>query len=769
MSRSSRIFHLRQFIGLVALVVAWVGGLVPAEGRAAQEKDPSEPAASKRQAWIVRVPLPIGSQTVQQLEQTLENLAKRAPAVVRPEERPIVLLEFATDRGQNGAGSRLADCMALARFLSGGEMKRLMTVAWIPRPVSEGLPVLPGDPPRLPPGLYGHAVLVAVCADAIVLDREMELGLADLDQPDRADPLAIDIYRNLAGQRLTLPLELVQSMIDPATSLYAVRTSAGEELVNQEKLKELEARGDLAETTTLAEPGKTARFNGSVLQRIAPGCSVVDGRNGLSARYQIDLSRIESEGAGPGRNLRGVRQEMNGYLDSQAVQLAIRSIEKQIRRPDQPANLVIVSLDSPGGDVDACLELARFLSGFDPDQVRTAAWVGKEARGPAALVALSCDHLLAGPEAVLGGAWEPGLEAGALERLGPELARLAEAEQRDPALLSLLLDPEGEVNRYRNRQTGQVRWMTTAEKDSSEAAEDWVILGPVDLREGLKVAEAEQDGIVRALAGSADEVDVFYQLESPAVVLVPTRTDAFLMKLARFLASPLISIWLMFFGFSLLMTELSQPGLGLPGFLGTICLALYFWSHYLGGSAEWFEIILFVVGVGCILVEIFLLPGFGIFGIAGIMMTVASIVLAAQSFVIPRNSEELAQLPWSLLMVVGAGGGILGAAWAIQRYLPETPYFNRLVLQPPKPDFGDDKELLAASRLPKVGDQGVTVTRLIPAGKARIGGRVWNVLTDGIAVDPQREIEVVEAAGNRILVRPVGGTPDPASKRGERV
>lgn len=736
----------QRSVWLLAVLSFQAGGLPASMAQEGEDRKP-------RQAFVVRVSLPIGSQTVQQLESVLGDLAGRSSAVVRPEERPVVILEFATDRGQNGSGSRLADCMALARFLSSPEMNRLLTVAWVPRAGVAAVAPLPGDPPRIPDGLYGHAVLVAVCADAIALDQGMELGQADIDASTRADPLAIDIYRNLAGQRLTVPLPVVQSMIDPAVTLYAVRTADGEDLVDRKKLAELEATGAVTETTTLAEAGRTARYGGPLLQRIAPSCMAVDGIAGLSARYGVDLSRIESEAAGPGGALRGIRQELNGFIDSQMAQVAIRAIQKRTREQGA-VNLVILSIDSPGGDTDACLELARFIAGFDPDQVRTAAWVGDEARGPAALIALACDHLLARPDSVLGGVWKPGMEPEELERWMPELERIAALKRRDPALLTAMLAPDLEVNRYRNRTTGQVRWMTPAEKEATAGSADWQVLGAAVAGDGLTAAAAEQDGILRALAGTAAEVDVYYQLETPATVLTPTKTDAFLLSFARKLASPGISVFLMFFGFSLIMTELSQPGLGLPGFLGTVCLALYFWSHYLGGSAEWFEILLFLVGLAFILIEMFVLPGFGFFGIAGILMVVVSIVLAAQTFVIPHTSEELAQLPFSLLMVVGAGSGMVGAAFAIRRFLPETPYFNRLMLKPPVPDFRAE-ELLASGRLPAIGARGTAVTRLIPAGKARIGGRVWDVLTEGIAVDPQQEVEVIAATGNRIVVQPV--------------
>ena len=66
---------------------------------------------------------------------------------------------------------------------------------------------------------------------------------------------------------------------------------------------------------------------------------------------------------------------------------------------------------------------------------------------------------------------------------------------------------------------------------------------------------------------------------------------------------------------------------GMCGILATLCFALFFWSRALGGTAGWLEVILFVIGLGCIAMEIFVIPGFGVFGISGGILVIASLVL----------------------------------------------------------------------------------------------------------------------------------------------
>lgn len=735
-----------RFAGGLATVLLLAGG---GEAGAKQE---NKPGRAGRAARIVRVELPIGHQTVQQLKSAIGQIASTAPAVVRPEDRPLVILEFATSATQDGRGSQLSDCMELARFLSGGELNRVQVVGWIPARRGGTGPAPPPGQAADAPALVGHAVLPAVCTDLLVLDESMSLGRADFGL-DRPDPLARDIYRNLAGQRLLLPVELTLSMIDPAVELHSVRTAGGEQLADAGQLRELEAAGKVIETETLSTAGDTALYSAALLKRLSANCRSVAGKDGLAQLLGADLSQVENDIAIDGP-LRGLRQELHGYIDEQTVEWVIRAIDQRTRNEDQ-ANLVILAIDSPGGDLDACLKLASFLAGFDPSRIRTAAWVEGQARGPAAVVALACDHLLMPREGRLGGPWKPGVDLAHDAGLTDKAFQLAIDIGRDPGLLMAMLDPAAKVNRYRNASTGQVRWLTAGQQTALADSADWQLLGAAPAAEGLAAVDGEGDGIVRSFVETDPEISVYYQLAESPESLKPTQTDAFLLSFARTLASPMISVWLLFLGFMLIMTEMSTPGVGLPGFLGSLCLVLYFWSHYLGGSAEWFEILLFVLGLGFILIELFVLPGFGLFGVAGMLMMVVAIVLAAQTFVIPRTAEELAQLPGSLLMVAGAGAGFIGAILIFRHVLPETPYFKRLMLKPPVPDpVGEAASAAAERKLPAVGAIGSVTTRLIPAGKARFGSQLVDVITEGVAVEPGARVEVVEVAGNRVLVRP---------------
>jgi membrane-bound ClpP family serine protease len=205
-----------------------------------------------------------------------------------------------------------------------------------------------------------------------------------------------------------------------------------------------------------------------------------------------------------------------------------------------------------------------------------------------------------------------------------------------------------------------------------------------------------------------------------------------------------------------LMTEMSTPGVGLPGFLGTLCLLLFFWGQSCNGNVHWLEILLFVVGLAFVALEVFVLPGTGVLGLGGVGMIFTAIVLATQTFIIPRTREEFSRLPVSLSMVFAAIAGFLVALFLFRKYLSHMPVFKRLMLHSPGSDDSlrdiDQREALVNwDHL--MGQQGRTVTPLVPAGKAKFGHEVIDVVSDGPLIEPNQPIVVTSVSGNHVVVR----------------
>jgi membrane-bound ClpP family serine protease len=154
--------------------------------------------------------------------------------------------------------------------------------------------------------------------------------------------------------------------------------------------------------------------------------------------------------------------------------------------------------------------------------------------------------------------------------------------------------------------------------------------------------------------------------------------------------------------------------------------------------------------------EIFVLPGFGVFGLGGAGLILVSVLLATQTFVgLPQNEYQAGELQRGLTIVAAAGVGAILLISVMHRYLPHAPVFNRMVLAPPTDheaaEISHRESLAHFEHL--VGREGTTLTRLAPAGKARIEGELFNVIADGEFIEPGRQVTVVEVHGSRIVVR----------------
>ena len=201
--------------------------------------------------------------------------------------------------------------------------------------------------------------------------------------------------------------------------------------------------------------------------------------------------------------------------------------------------------------------------------------------------------------------------------------------------------------------------------------------------------------------------------------------------------------------------ELHAPGLGIGAFMAVVAFALFFWSHFLEGTAGWLEVTLFVTGCICLLTEIFVLPGFVIFGLGGGVLILTSIVLASQTFFIPQNEYQLARLQNSLLALTLSVGGLIGAIWVLNHWLPHAPVLQHVFLAPPE---GEEAEIISRREMlvdldNLVGAVGVATTPLGPSGKARFGNHLVDVISTGEFIARDSQVVVTEVHGNRVVVR----------------
>ena len=230
-----------------------------------------------------------------------------------------------------------------------------------------------------------------------------------------------------------------------------------------------------------------------------------------------------------------------------------------------------------------------------------------------------------------------------------------------------------EVFSYQNTKTGEVRYFCDGGSGRPGRCQGLAARGEDHDRRRAAAARQpsrrEELGVAWHVVDSFDELKQLYGFEDDPRVAEPN----WALELVEALSSPALTVLLIAIGFIGIYIELHSPGVGIGGFVSAVAFMLFFWSKFLHGTAGWLEVLLFLGGVFCLLLEVLVLPGFGIFGLGGGAMILASLVLASQTFILPQTESQLAELRSSLTMVAAATACVVVAALALRRYLPQAP------------------------------------------------------------------------------------------------
>jgi len=692
---------------------------------------PAKPAAGKSAvagAYLVPVKLPISGDVDMQIKGRIEHLLSSLPAGAR---RPLLVLEFKENKENRGAGSNFGRSYSLADYISGPELAGVRTVAYLPQPVE------------------GHAVLAVLACEEIIMSPAAELGRAGVDG-GFIDAVKRSGYTEIAGRRNGAPGGLALSMLDASMQLSHVETLTGPKFVTASELPAIKKAGAVKSITTVSEAGELGNYTAAELRKFHIVSRLASDRRELAVKLSLKPGALQ-ESASLGGDWRAVRAMIDGPVRQQNVSWVQRSLEDAVRSRD--VNYIVIWIDSPGGSPAASLQFARYLASLDSSRIRTVAFVPFEARADAALIALACDELVVGEDATLGGDGAYHIRRRERESLRPAITELALAKDRDWSLMAAMVQPGLEIARYRHRTTGVERLLCEDEYNADARRDQWEKGELVEVQAGLTGAQALALGVAKSTARDFEE---FKSAESLTVEPIAIEAN-WAHRLIEYMSAPWIARLLLFMGIMLMLAEFSQPGLSVAGFLSGLCFVLFFWSQALHGTAGWLEIMLFVAGVVSLLLEIFVVPGFGIFGIGGMLLMVTSVVLASQTFIIPQNDYQLRQLPVSLSFIIaglfGAGVGI----FLIRRFLPHTPMFRHIVLAPAQgEDLEEQEQREALADLGYLrGKRGVAATQLTPSGKARFGDDVIAVISDSQLVDKGAAIYVADVTGTRVLVKPV--------------
>ncbi|MCA9191422.1 MAG: hypothetical protein KDB03_06665 [Planctomycetales bacterium] len=500
-----------------------------------------------------------------------------------------------------------------------------------------------------------------------------------------------------------------------------------------------------------------------------PPSTITDNAEGapreLLESFDVSNSRLETE-AIPKKFRRAVMIQMDGPIFGQFHWFLNQKLEWA---KSQEVDLVIVNLTTPGGDLEYSLQLGRSLR--DIDWATTVVFVPERAISGGAIMSLGADLVLMQRNALIGDAGPVTLGMDGLARHAPEKAisytagavrELAETTNRPAAVAEAMVDRDTIVFSATERATGRPTWVTKAETEAGDFEARFKL--------GDKVPETGNNrfltiGGQRALElGICDQVfdDQEAMLGSLNISELQTVQLTWVDKTVYVLNRPMLTGLLLLVGIIGLYIEVSAPGIGVAGLVSLCSFGVFFWSHALGGTAGWLEVMLFLLGGICIACELFVLPGFGIFGVSGIFLICFSLIMASQDFIIPNSAIEWQILQRNALLVLGSLLAVLVAIIAQLVFLDSLPGLHRFRLGTPADanlEQGLDLSHSLASATttvtfqPNIGSHGVSESVLRPSGKARFNGHLVDVLSEGDYIDPGTPIEVIRRESNKTVVR----------------
>lgn len=747
--------HLIVLVGLVCLRAGFEFP-IPAEEVQPAGKEGQEPPAPIGQ--FLTISGTVDDSILGRVNRAALALQARA---VQERRRGILVLEI------RPGSSPFHQILGMARFLS-SDLPSLTTVAFIPETVT------------------GNHVVLALACQEIIMHPEAELGDISLGTPLDADEQSFVV--NLVNRRHNRKLSeaLVLGMLDRQKEVLWVQLELGKKpnssresrVISRTAYDDLAKAGaQILDVKTIKEAGSPGVFSGER----ARGYNIlvmntVQSREEVAALYKLPREAMR-ENPTTGEIPRAMIIRIDGEIESVLEQFVLRQIDRAVATG---VNLLIFEIESPGGKLFSSMNLATAIAELKEKKVRAVAYIPKSALSGAAVISMGCDEIYMQEHAQLGDAgaiaeFAPGgpLEFVPQKFLGPfrtTLTTLAEKKHRPSALLVAMMDKELAVFKVTHQDTGQISYMSDDEIHQSNG--EW--------KKGDPVPEAGNDKLLIVNGRRAHELHLaevpvrdFAELQTrlgiphdvKVAVSVRTWVDSLIFELNKGWATALLFI----LGLISIYFELHFPS-GLFGIFACVCFGLFFWSRFLGGTAGWLEVVLFLLGAGCLAMEVFVVPGFGVFGVSGILLCVFSLILAMQTVVIPATASDVRELARSLGTLGSAVVGVVVLAALISRYLPSIPLFNAMILAPPGAESvhaGEPKlrpDLVGTSPFVNavlerdrslVGRQGTALTVLRPAGKAQIGDELVDVVSEGPFISAGRKIEILSVSGNRVVVREI--------------
>jgi membrane-bound serine protease (ClpP class) len=410
-----------------------------------------------------------------------------------------------------------------------------------------------------------------------------------------------------------------------------------------------------------------------------------------------------------------VRIPVEGVIELGIAPFIERSLAEA---KDAGAAFVVLDMDTPGGRVDAAQRIT--------DALRDAALpvytlVNRRAFSAGALIALATDGIYMRPGSVIGAATPvDGSGTKAPEKIvsamRSEMRSLAEQRGLDPNVAAAMVD------------------------------EDVAVEGLVE--SGKLLTLTTEDAVRIGYAAEVEDLDALLESMGAADGRVENAQANWAEQIVRFFSNPVVAPFLLTLGFLGLITEIKTPAFGMAGAAGLLSLSLFFGSHLIVGLAGLEDLLVFGAGLAFIGVEVFLIPGFGLFGVVGAIGILAGLYMSLLGGLPTMPDFTRAGLIMSTTILF-----VAVTAWVMIRTLPKSSRLSKsgiFLLERTDRSTGYES---SHPRSELIGRVGAAITDLRPSGTGLFGDERIDVVSESAWITEGTPIRIISAEGYRHVVR----------------
>ncbi|WP_027470647.1 NfeD family protein [Saccharicrinis fermentans] len=402
------------------------------------------------------------------------------------------------------------------------------------------------------------------------------------------------------------------------------------------------------------------------------------------------------------------------------------------------ADVILLHLNTYGGQVVFADSIrTKILNSKIPVHV----FIDNNAASAGALISIACDSIYMRPGANIGAAT-------VVNQSGEKMPDKYQSYMR--STIRATAEAHGKDTIINGTDTAYV-WKRDPHIAEAMVDESIYIEGIIDTGKILTFTtlEAIENGFCEGKAESINEViEKLGYREYQIITYKPTFYDG----LKGFLTNPILHGILILVIIGGLYFELQSPGIGFPLLASAIAAILYFAPLYIDGLAANWEIILFVIGIVLIALEIFVIPGFGIAGISGIILVFTGLTLSLVDNVVFDFSNVPTNELFMSLIIVSAGTflAFIVAIPLSQKLFTSGPLAKVALLISQDMDLG----YIGVDTEPKhlIGAVGLAQTTLRPSGKVLINDETYDAVAEIGMVDKGEKIKVIRYASGQLYV-----------------